>query len=599
VFWLASSIAVRLLAVGWAVALVARSRDWRMGCLAGLLGIASGRQILVAWGNDFVPRETTIEAAGALIGVLTFLAVYFLDRVLTDRRDTADTLDRSEEALRDLRDQYALVAQNARDIIWSLRLDGTTDFVSPAVEQILGYTPEEQRHLPPEAVMKPHSLALAARLMRQALAGGPGEYRYEAEHIHRNGESVWCEVNAVVMRDADGTPTGLVGVTRDIRDRKEAEAHREQLQSELLHAQKMEAVGQLAGGIAHDFNNHLTVILGYADQLNDELGGHPQALRMVADVEEAAERSAALTRKLLAFSRRQVVQPRVTDPNRLIRELEPMLQRLIGANITTHFTLAPDLGRVLADPVQLEQVVVNLAVNARDAMPTGGSLSISTRNQSGSALISVADTGVGMSEETLERIFEPFFTTKPEGQGTGLGLSTVYGIARQLGGEVTCASQRGAGSTFELRLPCVEGEEDGLDATRHERVLGGDETILVVDDSSLVRRFVRNAFESRGYKVLEASDGRDALERLTQVDGVSLVVADVVMPHIGGAELARELAERPGSPRVLLMSGYTEEVAQDAGGSQGADAFLQKPFGARELLAVAREVLDRRRSDGA
>ncbi len=594
--WLATSIAVRILAVGWAVALLARSRDWRMGFLALLLGVSAGRQVLVAWRNDFVPRETTIEAMGAFIGILTFLAVYFLYQVLAERRSVSDALELREEALRDLRDQYALVAENARDIIWSMRLDGTVEFVSPAVERILGYSPEEQKRLRPEEVMTPRSLQLAARLLQRALKDGTNEYRYESEHVGRDGETIWCEVNAVVLRDAEGHPQRLVGVTRDIRERKEAEAQRDQLQTELLHAQKMEAVGQLAGGIAHDFNNHLTVILGYADQLQEGLGDHPEARRMVADMEEAAERSAALTRKLLAFSRRQVLQPRVTDPNRLIRELEPMLQRLIGENITTHYSLAPDLGRVLADPVQLEQVIVNLTVNARDAMPDGGSLSVVSRNQDGSAVISVTDTGVGMSEETLARVFEPFFTTKPEGQGTGLGLSTVYGIARQLGGEVSAVSQSGAGSTFELRLPCVEGEEDGLDAARRERALGGDEMVLVVDDSGLVRRFVRNALESRGYKVIEAEDGRRALDLLDRNEDVALVVADVVMPQVGGAELARELGGRPSAPRVVLMSGYTEEAAEDPSGFPGADAFLQKPFGSRELLTTTREVLDRRGS---
>ena len=310
--WLVTSIAVRVLAVGWAVALVNRSRDWRMGFLAVLLGVSAGRQILVAWNSGFTPRETPIEAMGALIGVLTFLAVFFLDQVLSERKVAAAALNERDVALQNLRDQYALVAENARDIIWSMRLDGTIEFVSPAVEKILGYTPEEQKRRPPGEVMTAASVELAMRLMQRAIRDGTNEYVYEAEHIARGGERVWCEVSAVVVRDAAGRATGLVGVTRDISERKDHESRSEQLQAELLHAQKMEAVGQLAGGIAHDFNNHLAVMLGNA-RLDRRRSSetHPDARDLGCARGRRSEvgrtHCAQLTRSLLAFSRRSPV----------------------------------------------------------------------------------------------------------------------------------------------------------------------------------------------------------------------------------------------------------------------------------------------------
>jgi PAS domain S-box-containing protein len=596
VFWLAASLAIRLTAFGWSSWIALRRREWRLGLLAALLGVATVRLLAISWTNGFTPRPDSIEATGALISLLALAAVSVMERIYSGERSTQAALTRRDEALERVSDLYALVAEHSSDIIWTLNVDGSVGYVSPAVERILGYTPEEHRERPPEEVLTPASLELANRLFQRAAEEGVSEYRYEAEHLTRDGGSVWCEVSTVLVRDAGGRIRRVIGATRDISERKEADAHREQLQSELLQAQKMEAVGQLAGGIAHDFNNHLTVILGFAEQLAEELGEQTRARSMVEDMTEAAERSAALTRKLLAFSRRQVVQPRIVDVNRLIRDLEPMLRRLIGEDIEMRLDLARDLGRVLADPAQLEQVVVNLAVNARDAMPHGGAITIATRSHAapgrGGLAIEVSDTGTGMDEATLARVFEPFFTTKPEGHGTGLGLSTVYGISRQLGGEVSALSRPGHGSCFELRLSLAEGEEAVSDTSAAESALTGSETVLVVDDSELVRRFVRKAFESRGYRVLEAADGHEALGVVDTRPGVELVIADVIMPRLGGVELARELAGRPEAPAVLLMSGYAEAALDGRTELPGAARFLQKPFGAHELLGAARDVLD-------
>jgi PAS domain S-box-containing protein len=378
VFWLAASLAIRLTAFGWSLWIALRRRDWRLGLLSTLLGVATLRLLAISWSSGFTPRADSIEGTGALVSILALAAVFVMDRIYTGERSTQAALSRSDEALERLSDLYALLAEHSRDIIWTLNVDGSIGYVSPAVERILGFTPEEQRKRLPEEVMPPASIELATRLFQRALNEDINEYRYEAEYYTRGGGTVWCEVSALVVRDAEGRIQRVIGATRDIRERRESDAHREQLQSELLQAQKMEAVGQLAGGIAHDFNNHLTVILGYADQLAEELRDQPFARSMVEDMAEAAERSAALTRKLLAFSRRQVVQPRIIDVNRLIRDLDPMLRRLIGGEIDMRLDLARDLGRVLADPAQLEQVVVNLAVNARDAMPQGGTITIAS-----------------------------------------------------------------------------------------------------------------------------------------------------------------------------------------------------------------------------
>ena len=603
--WLAASLAILLTAFGWSLWIALRRREWRVGLLSALLGVATLRLLAISWSSGFTPRADSIEATGALISLLALAAVFVMDRIYTGARRTQAALSRRDEALERVSDLYALLAEHSRDVIWTMNMDGSIGYVSPAVERILGYSPEEQRKRPPEEVMTPASFELGNRFFQRALNEGINDYQYEAEHYTRDGGTVWCEIRAAVVRDPQGRVQRVIGATRDISERREADAQREQLQSELLQAQKMEAVGQLAGGIAHDFNNHLTVILGYADQLAEELRDQPFARSMVEDMAEAAERSAALTRKLLAFSRRQVVQPRIIDVNRLIRDLDPMLRRLIGEDIDMRLDLARDLGRVLADPAQLEQVVVNLAVNARDAMPRGGTITIASHPTSlpdepgragaasvGGVAIEVTDTGIGMDEATLARIFEPFFTTKPEGRGTGLGLSTVYGISRQLGGEVSALSRPGHGSCFQLRLPQAEGEEVVSDPAAAASALTGSETVLVVDDSEPVRRFVRKALESRGYRVLEAADGHEALGVVETQPRLELVIADVVMPRLGGVELARELAGRPDAPVVLLMSGYAEAAVDGSTEFPGAAGFLQKPFGAHELLGAAREALD-------
>ncbi len=390
----------------------------------------------------------------------------------------------------------------------------------------------------------------------------------------------------------------------ELRDR---EAARVQLESEMRQAQKMEAVGQLAGGVAHDFNNLLTAIVGYTDVILYELADDEPLREEVHEIRRAADRAATLTKQLLAFSRRQVLQPRVLDLNVVVRGTEKLLRRLIGENVAVRTELSLSLPSVKADPGQLEQVIVNLAVNARDAMPDGGALTLTTARveldgASGHghpslakgryAQLSIADTGFGMDETTLQRIFEPFFTTKEHGKGTGLGLSTAYGIVRQSGGAITAESAPGAGTTFRILLPeTTEGAPSSAPPPSRAATTRVQGTVLLAEDESAVRRVLVRTLRDRGFTVLEAEDGEVALAIAAAYQGeIDALVTDVVMPRLGGRELASRLgAQRPGT-RVLFMSGY-------AGGSSPGDtlpanaAYLQKPFPADTLLKRLRELL--------
>ena len=371
----------------------------------------------------------------------------------------------------------------------------------------------------------------------------------------------------------------------------------------------MEAVGQLAGGVAHDFNNLLTVILGYSDVLAAKLDPGSLALEELDEIRSAGERAASLTRQLLAFSRQQVLERKVIDVNDLIANIEKMLRRLIGEDIELVTVPDPALRRVFADSGQLEQVIMNLAVNARDAMPRGGKLTLETANveldqayarahatvRPGSyVMIAVSDTGVGMNAETLTRIFEPFFTTKERGKGTGLGLATVYGIVKQSGGYVWVYSEAERGTTFKIYLPPAEQGAEVEEATAALPPVRGSETVLLVEDEESVRTLSRTILESYGYSVLEAGSGLEALEMVRERGGsIDLLLTDVVMPSMGGADLVTRLQVlRPGI-RVLYMSGYTDDtVVRHAHLKQGR-VFLQKPFTPETLVRKVREALGR------
>src|SRR5713226_2276376 len=396
-------------------------------------------------------------------------------------------------------------------------------------------------------------------------------------------------------------------IVRDVTEQR-------RLQEQLLQSQKMEAVGRLAGGVAHDFNNLLTVIISYTDLLLEDLGRDDPKREDVAAVRKAAEGAAALTHQLLAFSRKQVLQPKVLDVNATVATTEKLLRRLIGEDIQLVAKLASGLGRVKADPGQIEQVIMNLAVNARDAMPAGGQLTIETANvemdqayvrghplaQPGRyVMLAVSDTGIGMDEETKAHIFEPFFTTKEMGKGTGLGLATVYGIVKQSGGFIWLYSEPGQGTSFKIYMPRVDESAERATPAAAETLPRGTETVLVVEDAPAVRAVTRQVLERQGYTVLEAPNGEAALVLATKHHGpIHLLLTDVVMPGVNGRQVAEQLARPRPDMMVLFTSGYTDDSVVRHGILESGIAYLQKPFTPDSLARKVREVLDSARDSG-
>jgi two-component system cell cycle sensor histidine kinase/response regulator CckA len=425
---------------------------------------------------------------------------------------------------------------------------------------------------------------------QQVMEAGVPLLNIEETQTRADGATGVLLTSKVPLRDPTGKVVGVLGVYQDITDRK-------RLEEQFRQAQKMEAVGQLAGGIAHDFNNLLTVINGFSQVTLDMLAPEDPARPLVDEIQKAGTRAAGLTRQLLAFSRRQVLEPRVVDLNAVVGDTERMLHRLIGEDVILATALAPDLGRVRVDPGQLEQVLLNLAVNARDAMPRGGRLTIETRNvtrpDGDGVLLAVTDTGIGMDADTRARMFEPFFTTKGPGKGTGLGLAVVHGIVTQSDGQIEVESEPDRGATFRIYLPRVAGAVSIGGSASPVDLPKGTETLLLVEDEPAVRALDRRVLTNCGYTVLEAKDGRDALRVADAHTGpIHLLVSDVVMPHLGGRHLAEKLLSlRPGL-KVLFVSGYTDDaVVRHGVGSEFA--FLPKPFTPAGLARKVREVLER------
>jgi two-component system cell cycle sensor histidine kinase/response regulator CckA len=414
--------------------------------------------------------------------------------------------------------------------------------------------------------------------------------------VSRNGTEVPVEHSASPVRDDSGEVRGAVLVLRDISKRL-------QLEEQATHAQKMDAVGRLAGGVAGDFNNVLTVITGYAELLRSEIPSTSPMRRFVDEIIYAGERAAALTRHLLAFSRGATAQQRVLDLNHIVTSMDPMLRRLLGHNVELILLTTPGIGRVKADPAHLEQIIVNLATNSRDAMPRGGKLVIETANvdvdepssQNMGAkpgpyvMLAVSDTGIGMDNETRSRLFEPFFTTKAPGNGSGLGLATVYGAVKQSDGHITVYSQPNCGTIFEIYLPRVK---EAVTEPVRKGSAKGSETILLVDDEEGVRKLVFAVLKSNGYDVMEASNGVSALAAYEKnAHKVDMVLTDVVMPQMSGFELGKQLSERAPELKILYMSGFRDNAIGGVGGDVPR-AFLQKPFTPDVLLSKVREVLD-------
>jgi PAS domain S-box-containing protein len=507
-------------------------------------------------------------------------------RNVTEQRRAERTL-RAENAFRE-----SIIA-NAADGICVCHAIGEHPFIRFTVwngrmTEITGYTIEEinakgwYQSLYPDPEVQARAVARMDR-MRE----GDNLLGEEWEIRHRDGTVRQVVISTSVVGGAPG-PSGVLAMMRDVTDRR-------RLEERLLQTQKLESIGRLAGGVAHDFNNLLTAILGYAELLEVELPPGSRGRGWLDEVRRGSERARDLTRQLLAFARRQRIAPRPTDLNALAAGLRNLLSRLLGERIVLETRLPERIAPVLADPAQIEQVVMNLSLNARDAMPRGGTLTIATREVPESERpegrfveLSVRDTGTGMSPDTLEHLFEPFFTTKDVGEGTGLGLATVYGIVRQSGGLIEVESEPGAGTVFRILLPRADAAITEPARREARSPQGGSETILVVEDDPSVRGWTVESLRTAGYHVVEASDGEGALAIVARVRPDALVT-DVVMPRLGGPELARRLREtRPDLP-VLLVSGYAPGAE-----SRFVDraAFLQKPFTRAKLLDTLRRILD-------
>lgn len=530
-------------------------------------------------------------ARTAAMWTASFLAVAAMVLASWRERERAHQFARARERAR-----LSLLIDYAADPILVVDEDGRVREFNRRAPEFYGREPHE---LMGGVVGGPHRPERRAR-PRQGEAGAALDadaMLYETTHEAAGGREVPVQVSSRRV-ELDGE-TLYVAVIRDMTEQR-------RLQAQFLQAQKMEGIGRLAGGVAHDFNNLLTAIMGYAELLSTEL--HDPTLRSYTEeITKAGSRASALTTQLLAFARRQVIEPRVIDVNALVHDAQKMLQRLVGEDVAIETVLESDVGAVRADAGQLQQVLVNLVVNARDAMPSGGTVTIETRRvvdvPKGGDLarttaidfveMAVTDTGEGMTPEVRAHLFEPFFTTKPQGKGTGLGLATCHGIVSQSGGHIDVQSEVGKGTSIRVRLPRASGDTDRGRDERAEPLRGGDETILVVEDEAAVRRLAALSLVAHGYRVLEASDGRDAIELAATEAAVDLLLTDVVMPGIDGRELAARLrVTRPGL-RVLFMSGHTEDAILHRGVLDAGLDFLHKPFAPEHLARRVREILDR------
>jgi PAS domain S-box-containing protein len=495
----------------------------------------------------------------------------------------------------------AAILESAAQAILSVDRAGRIVLANRKCEEMFGYERAELLRMTvddllPESRREAHARERARYNARPKVR--PMGVGMELAARRKNGTEFPVEVSLSYVQTPDGTYA--IAFVSDISARK-------QLEEQFLQAQKMEAVGRLAGGMAHDFNNMLTVIAGYNHMLREELPPDSPLLEYIEEMRRAADRAAGLTNHLLTFSRRRAVRLCPLEVNEALRQTEKMLDRLIGEDIRLELHLDPDAGVIVADRGQLDQAIVNLAVNARDAMPEGGCLSIETANvwldeeyaqshlgvKSGEyVMIAVSDTGHGMDAETRRRIFEPFFTTKPKGKGTGLGLATVYGIVKQAGGDIWVYSEPGQGTTFKLYFPRVARTAGAPAPRRSGRTRAGQgETILVVEDEPAVRKLTVKLLERLGYNVLKAAGGEEALNASRDGKAIDLLVTDMVMPHMSGRQLAEKLAAtRPGM-KVLYLSGYTEKAALNHGVLEPGRAFLAKPFSRETLAAKIRELL--------
>lgn len=506
-----------------------------------------------------------------------------------------------------LTDRLRVLLDVAPDAGLVCRHDRTILMANEAAARLFGYKPKELMGRPLEELIPNLFSSQPNAASQQKLFQSPSSaWRISlgADNLiarRKDGSETPIEISFAPL-DCDGRRV-MVCFIRDIAPRRE-------LEERVQQAQKLEAIGRLAGGVAHDFNNLLTAILGYAELLLHGLPAGDPTREGLEEIKRAAERAANLTQQLLAFGRKQMLQPTVVDLNALVAETEKMLRRLIPEDIEIRLELDPETRPVRADPTQTQQVLVNLVLNARDAMPRGGTITISTGNDQLTrsrvrhmsdvpaghyAVLTVSDTGCGMDAATLARVFEPFFTTKGQGKGTGLGLATAYGIVKQSGGHIEVESEPGQGATFRVLLPVAEEGFPTVDVTQElTRTPVGTETVLLAEDEAAVRSLLRRTLEQKGYVVLEAANGKEALQLCRQHDGpIHVLITDVVMPHLNGPDLAKQVQLLHPDVRVIFLSGYADSAVLQRGLDQSQAVFVPKPFRPESLIRQMRELLDR------
>jgi PAS domain S-box-containing protein len=569
----------------------ADTRRWEKEIREGLArsGKWFGEMVMHTQDGRSLPVEMAVTA-------LAEGGVVCVNRDLTERVRAERAREEAESKFRMIVEQVAAISYIAE-----LGVDGVWHYVSPQIESILGYSQEEWITNSKEWIQ--YVVPEDHQIVREAEEACIKGQAFQAEYrmTRKDGRVVWVSDSAVVVRGSEAHPV-MEGIIVDITERK-------QLEGQLQQSRRMEAVGRLAGGIAHDFNNLLTIIKGYTELALQRGDAGPRVRTDIERIEDASERAAALVRQLLAFSRKQVLQPKNLDLSEIVLSLDKLLRRLIGEDIAMKTVVGKNLGTIKADPAQVEQVLMNLVVNARDAMPGGGKLMIETSNveldkvyasehvsvkPGRYVMLAVSDTGVGMNAETVAHIFEPFFTTKGGTKGTGLGLATAYGIVKQSGGYIWVYSEPGEGSSFKVYFPRVEeAAEKSASVAEELGASRGTETILLVEDDEAVRELTEVILETQGYKVI-CADGPIRAEEISAKRSreIDLVLTDVIMPEMSGRELVRKLSEVNPKLKVLYMSGYTDNVIAQGGVLEAGLAFLQKPFTPRALARKVREVLD-------
>jgi two-component system, cell cycle sensor histidine kinase and response regulator CckA len=557
------------------------------------LGIVSFSFVVYLLQRNFWDELNIHIAIRALVGMVLLFSVYVIYQQWQIHRFRMRLVAQEE--------LFRLIGENAVDMIAVVTAEGERLYNSPSYQKWLGYSAEELEKTSAYEQIHPDDIGAVSAAAQEARTTGVGR-RLEYRVRHKNGQWRVLESTASAVRNAEGSVEKLVIVNRDITERRE-------LEQQLVLSQRLEAVGKLSGGIAHDFNNLLGVIIGYSEALQESISAENPLREAIDEIQKAGQRAATLTQQLLAFSRKQVLEPKILDLNSIIVDMDKMLRRLIGEDIELKFSIPADLGKVKADRGQLEQVILNLAVNARDAMPRGGALQIETENaELGDedvmrhryvnpgpyVLLKVTDTGTGMSAETQSHIFEPFFTTKEKGKGTGLGLATVYGVVKQSGGYIWVESEPGKGTSFRIFLPRVEGVTEKTPQAEPAKKGDGPRTILLVEDEPSLRKLTRRTLTDMGYVVLEADSAAQAVEVARHANApIDLLLTDVIMPGMSGGDLAKMLSPESPHMHILFMSGYTDGAIEVRGSLPPGLVVLRKPFTRDTLLRTIEGALAR------